>query len=142
METRADSALMLLEQIDQKNISSEKDRACYALLYSQALDKNYIDTADDSLINIAVRYYEKSSDLRGRMLSYYYLGRIKYNGKDYPQSLCVMSKAFDLAEQANDMYWSGRVAEQMANIYDRNYHKSEGVHYAELAYDRLNASGR
>ena len=40
-------------------------RAKYALLRSMALDKNYIDVADDSLINVAVEWYSRRGDADG-----------------------------------------------------------------------------
>ncbi|MBO7279649.1 MAG: hypothetical protein J6V00_00635 [Bacteroidaceae bacterium] len=56
MDEHPDSALILLQRLDTKQLTSADEKALYALLYSQALDKNYIDITDDSLINIAVDY--------------------------------------------------------------------------------------
>ena len=61
MEEYPDSALALLDTL-QSPVSAEEN-ARYALLYSQALDKNYIDVANDSLILIAVNHYENSGDI-------------------------------------------------------------------------------
>ena len=47
-----DSALTILKSIGQADLQTEEHLAHYALLYSQALDKNYIDVTNDSLINI------------------------------------------------------------------------------------------
>lgn len=73
MQSSPDSALMLLQKIDFNSVVGEKARARYALLYSQALDKNFIDLQSDSLINIALDYYmyngsdeEKICDICGR----------------------------------------------------------------------------
>lgn len=43
MQSLPDSALRIIENIDTDDISRRSTRARYALLYSQALDKNYID---------------------------------------------------------------------------------------------------
>ena len=43
MTDPSDSSLVLLESINDGEIRSKANRARYALLYSQALDKNYID---------------------------------------------------------------------------------------------------
>ena len=53
MQSLPDSALRIIENIDTDDISRRSTRARYALLYSQALDKNYIDQTNDSLIRIA-----------------------------------------------------------------------------------------
>ena len=47
MDEQPDSALTLLKQIDGNQILSVSQSARYALLYSQALDKNYIDVTND-----------------------------------------------------------------------------------------------
>ena len=52
MKTSPDSALVLLQKVDLNSVIGKKERAQYALLYSQALDKNFIDLQNDSLINI------------------------------------------------------------------------------------------
>lgn len=44
------SSLEILESIDKDSISMRKQKAKYALLYSMALDKNYIDLQSDSII--------------------------------------------------------------------------------------------
>ena len=54
MNEHPDSALNLLKGIAQSELQTQAHHARYALLYSQALDKNYIDLTNDSLINIAV----------------------------------------------------------------------------------------
>ena len=60
MPQNPDSALFLLGSLNTGNINSQKIRAKYAVVYSQALDKNYIDETNDSLITIAVKYYKKT----------------------------------------------------------------------------------
>ena len=71
MNEHPDSALNLLKGIEQPELQTREHHARYALLYSQALDKNYIDLTSDSLINIAVDYYKDRDDVRAKFLSYY-----------------------------------------------------------------------
>lgn len=59
MSEHPDSAWHILESIDRKALDSRRIRARHALLSSQALDKNYIDVNNDSLIRIAIDYYAK-----------------------------------------------------------------------------------
>lgn len=142
IEERPDSALAILEQIDKTELSTDEEKACYALFLSMALDKNYIDLTNDSIIVIAEDYYRDTDNNHEKMLSYYYHARIFYNAKNYSKSLCLMIKSFDCADESNDYYWKGRIAEQISNIYGANYHGEEAIHYAEIAYDNLKESGR
>ena len=73
MNEYPDSALNLLKGIAQPELQTPAHHARYALLYSQALDKNYIDLTSDSLINIAVDYYKDRDDVRAKFFSFYYI---------------------------------------------------------------------
>lgn len=73
METKPDSALSLLETIDTRRLTS-RENACYALLYTQALDKNNKVIRNDSLIRIAVNYYANHRDALRLAKAKYYLG--------------------------------------------------------------------
>ena len=57
LDTAPDSVLTVLTATDMPRRGEA--RALYALLTVQAQDKNYIDVADDSLIRVATRYYDR-----------------------------------------------------------------------------------
>ncbi|MBP3671480.1 MAG: hypothetical protein J6J06_05910, partial [Bacteroidaceae bacterium] len=141
MTTAPDTALALLDSIDSDRLS-RADNARYALLRSQALDKNYIDVTNDSLINIAVKYYQKHRNPRYEMLAHYYNGRVKYNAQRYAHSIISFHNAQNLAHEQSDSYWLGRIAEQMAIIYDLHFYESESIEYAQISCDRLHESGK
>ena len=58
MQLRPDSALNILKSISPEKLSTRADNAYYALLLTQAQDKNFVVQKDDSLIRIAVHYYD------------------------------------------------------------------------------------
>lgn len=112
-----DSSLTMLKTIESGNIRTERNRARYALLYSQALDKNYIDLTNDSLINIAVDYYCNRNNVRYKFLSLYYSGRIYSNARDYTKAVLAYSDAETLIEELSDDYLSGLLYSQLGDIY-------------------------
>ena len=59
MEEHPDSALALLDTLDRSRLTTREARARHALLYSQALDKNYIELTTDSIIRPAAQYYAR-----------------------------------------------------------------------------------
>lgn len=59
MEDSPETALALLDTMQRSRLVSRKAAARHALLYSQALDKNYIDMTTDSIIRPAVEYYSR-----------------------------------------------------------------------------------
>lgn len=53
IEERPDSALVVLGQINTAELSDKAEKAKYAVLYTQAIDKNFIDERDLKLISEA-----------------------------------------------------------------------------------------
>lgn len=68
MNESPDSAWTLLNTISPDEMGQNRNRAFYALLYTQAQDKTYRDETNDSLINIAVDYYLNTDDVRRKFL--------------------------------------------------------------------------
>ncbi len=142
MVEHPDSALALLQRMDSAALAGDREcRALHALLLSQAMDKNYMDTADDSLISLAVQYYENSRDVRHRMLAHYYHGRILYNAEQYPRSLIATLQAMQDAETLDDKFRLAMSARAISDIYNTTYHAPEAIRYAKLAIDNFKASG-
>ena len=74
MQSRPDSALNILRGISMGELATQVDSAYYALLLTQARDKNYIVQTDDSLICYAVAYYDGANDVRMQAKAHYYWG--------------------------------------------------------------------
>lgn len=144
MDSRPDSSLVLLDSINPDMLGSDENRALYALLYSQARDKNYIDITDDSLISVATRYYAASSDTRRAMFSFYYKACVLFNASDYPHAIISALEAEKLARQLDDKPYLARIEWLMGDIYDCTYNfKEEIIHrgkvstlYKDMGYNR------
>ena len=137
MHTHPDSALALLQSISADSLTDDANRAYHALLLSQALDKNYIDKTDDSLINIAVTYYADKPVTPQQMLAYYYQARIKQNAKAYPEALYSALHAEAIALQLNDHYHLGLIYRLMMECYNRVYNTEKELEYAQLSYEHF-----
>lgn len=135
MSERSDSALYILEHIDSDNLLRRKNKAKYALLYSQALDKNYIDEINDSLILVAVDYYQEHGNEQEQMLAYYYLGRVQYNANAYQSAIISFLQAEEHALRAKDYLYCGLIYRNISNIYNDTYNTAEELKYAQKAYD-------
>ena len=121
MNEHPDSALNLLRTLTFDDFQKEKNRARYALLHSQALDKNYIDVTNDSLISVALEYYKDKDDVRSKFLSYYYMGRVHANGERYLQATSSLMESEQLVEEVGDDYLSGLLYSEMGRIYRLYY---------------------
>ena len=142
MDTYPDSALQLLKTIDSKHLVTKEGKARYALLYSQALDKNYIDVTEDSLINIAVEYYKDKKKYRYySMLSYYYKARVEYNRKSYSQSIVTAAIAEKIAQEIEDYFYLGLIYRCFSDNYNRAFNAVEELRYIKMAYECFKRSG-
>lgn len=93
MSDRPDSALAILEAMDSTHFNSRRQNARYALLKSMALDKNYIDRTDDSLVNVAVNYYRHRCNPAYKFKSYYYQARIYQNADQLDKAMASLVRA-------------------------------------------------
>lgn len=101
---RPDSALVVLESMDRNLLKTEEDRAHHALLHAMALDKNFIDVADDSLARVAVDYYSEHGPEKYHARSLYYLGLAYYYQEEYNKAIVEFTKAEKVAERVDSLY--------------------------------------
>ena len=136
MNEKPDSALIILKSLDKNKGLNDSQNARYALLYSQALDKNYIDETNDSLINIVVEYYSENGTAKEKFLSLYYQGRIYYNAYDYAKSIVAYTKAEQLIVEFEDDFIKGLLYNQLAYVYEQynDYHKALDAYKSAYSY--------
>ena len=110
-------------------------KAKYALLYSIALDKNYIDISSDSIINVALDYYKNMKLSTYRMKSYYYKGRVCFNAKLYPQANIYFNLAEQDASNLSDNLYLGLIYGEMMRVFNISYNFKEELSYAIKSYE-------
>lgn len=102
MNQNPDSALTILSGIDKSSITSDVEKARYALLLSQALDKNYIDTTSFDVLQPAIDYYFEKGTPDEKLTTLYYQGRIFQNRKDLNSAMSCFLKATEYRDMATD----------------------------------------
>ena len=139
MTESPDSALQLLRELPVADMHQAGNRARYALLYSQALDKNYIDETNDSLINIAVDYYRTTDDVFSKFLAFYYLGRVYTNAGESVKAMQAYTEAEQLVDGVKDGYLVGLLYSEFGRIYRQyyDYPKSFEAHQKASQYYEL-----
>lgn len=135
MTEHPDSALSILQEVDEAQLSTKAQQARFALLLSMALDKNYIDIASDSLIRPAVEYYEKHGSDRKKMLTHYYLARIQFTANETAKCLINLTDAEKYAKEVGDHFYLGMIYRLMADAYNTLYCYNEELKYYQLSYD-------
>lgn len=117
MQSSPDSALSFLQKINSKELVSPEDRAYYALLVTQARDKNYILQTDDSLILIAVQYYDSIKNIRMQAKAHYCLGCVLRDKRSYPEALKTFFEAITYARTCADYQLTGYIYNNIASLY-------------------------
>lgn len=120
MESRPDSALTLLDGISAKELKTDTDRAYYALLLTQARDKNYITQTDDSLIQSAISYYNQTSNTEMQARSYYYCGCVYRDLKDEKKAMSNFLTAKTLAKDSKNLLLLSLICNNIGYVFYTN----------------------
>jgi len=102
MYTHPDSALHLLQAIPNPEQLTEQAQADYALLMTQAKSRNRIYATSDSLIRIAVDYYQNSDEMGQKAKTLLYLGDVLMDMERYADATLPLKQAEELMEHVSD----------------------------------------
>lgn len=109
IEHYPDSALHALQVMKLPSLPDNKTYARYCLLLTQALYKNHTPPTNDSLINIAYRYFESGDDSLLKARSCFYYGRF-YEQQQQKETACrFYYDALRAAEHTEDLKLQGQI---------------------------------
>lgn len=126
-----DNALETLRGMDQSSLNTKKLRARFALLYAIALDKNYIDTTDVSVIMPAVNYYKRHGSPDEKLKTHFYLGRIYLNAHRFEKAAYEYALAESEAEKSQDLVQKGLLFMNFSYLYNWIHNNDKQLEYAE-----------
>lgn len=99
---RPDTALLMLKTLPANCLQTRADSAYYALLMTEARDKNFIIQTEDSLIQSALTYYNSTNDIEKRARAYYYSGCVYRDSRKKKEAMTQFLMAEPLAEEAGE----------------------------------------
>lgn len=120
MNDHPDSAYVLIQSINPDDIHGRADKAFYALLYTQAQYKNYDTIRNDSLIDIAVKYYSENPTKDRLTRSYMYKAGALSDMERHKEAIEWLKKAEQVAD-TSDYLMLGLINSQMGTLYQRNF---------------------
>ena len=135
IQERPDSALAVLDSIDRTRLSGRKEKALFSLLNTMALDKNYIDPKEDSLIEPAVRYYSKHGDPDTRLKAFFYKGRISLYNRHYDEAILSYMEGYRYIDKCKDYKYCGFLCEDISRCFLNTYNQDEALRYINIAQD-------
>ena len=140
MDEVPDSVLAVLTAADMPRWGEA--RALYALLTVQAQDKSYVDVADDSLIRVATRYYDRKGLPLRRLQAFYYHGRVYANAGLKHEAMTAYTRAKEFADKVDEPLPVGLLYAQMGVLYGNDYDYPQALEYIENALIHYEKSGK
>ena len=134
-----DSALSVLQNINEDLLHGRSNRNYYNLLLAQAKDKCFIDETEDSVMLSVVNYYSKRKDKEKLFRAYYYLGRIRQNAGRYTESIMSYLDAEQLIDYSDNELQKGLLYAHFGKLYEYQMDFSGALSAYEKAsyyYDR------
>jgi len=138
---RPDSALGTLCAIPSEKLTCRRVKARHSLLYAMALDKNFIDTADVSVVMPAVEYYRKHGSGDEKLKSLYYLAKINKNAGNIRDAIFAAMEARQYSDESEDYKYRGLLSWEMSELMRRSYNHEESFRYDKDAYENFSKGG-
>ena len=127
IHTHADSALVVLQNIQQSSLSNKEEKAKHALLLSMALDKNVIDRTDFEVLQPAIDYYRNHGTATDKLRTLYYEGRIYQNAGQGDLAMKSFIKAREVEGPITDTLTLGNLLVAQATYYYSTYKVKEFI---------------
>lgn len=138
IQCHPDSALMILDSMKVPSPSDKLQYATWCLLITQARDKNFIKHTSDSLINIALNYYEKQDDLVREATALYYGGRVNHDLNNAEEATNYYLRARDVAKNTTDYKLLYLINTHLGTLYAYRGLTDLALKAYENAYDYSN----
>lgn len=142
MNNHPDSALDVLRKINRPSLSSDKMKAKYALLMSQALDKNYIDTTSFDILQPAIDYFLRKGTADEKLRTYYYQGRIYQNRENNDSAMQSFMRGREYCGQASDTLTMANLLVAQGTILYTTYKFDDFIKVNLEAAELYRESGR
>ena len=133
IEKEPGKTLILLDSIQQMEELSEQQQALWCLLYTTVLDRKQIKHTSDSLIQIAVSYYEKNDLPERKMQAYYYYGIVLQDLNDAIQAQDYYLRAYKLGIELERYVFLGRICANLGTLYTYQELCSQASHFQQKA---------
>lgn len=137
MNEKPDSAYLMLKQVESPDLLPKDQNALWCLLYTQAMDKLALPHTSDSLIQVAVDYFENTSSMDRKTQAYYYCGRVFQDLGDALQAQSYYLKAYEVGQDLNDHYLLGRLYTNLGILYTYQELYQPALEFQKKAVDQL-----
>lgn len=117
-------------------LTSQSEKARYALLMSMAMDRAYIDYTSDSLISVALEYYRRYGSADDKLKAYYFHALVFGNRGERETEMEYLVKAEHQVPKASDHTSIGRLYAACSAIYYTMIDNQKSLEYAKKALEQ------
>lgn len=123
MEEQPDSALAILENIDSTQLTTDKEKAMYVLLLTQAEYKNYKQPTVDNRLDFAIDYFKKKNISHDVARGYYYKGMTLFEKGKRIEAAEYLKRGEEIVVKTNDTLQLSKYYESLyqINLHSKNY---------------------
>lgn len=137
MQQHPDSARALLESIPSEKLSSDKSKARYTVLLTEARYKTFEDDTVAGPISKAADYYNGDLKSPYRMKAYYYKSNILYNTKKGGEALINLMHSEKTAFLRQDTLWLGLIHGEIGRNFANMNNPAASIPWLEMAVSEL-----
>lgn len=141
MNDQPENALTALQNIPYPEQLSNQQYALWCLLITQAQDKCYITHDTDSLINIAVRYFDKGDNSYRKAQAYYCQGRVYTDMLLFDKAIVSYLKAEELVQYTTNNDLHAHICNHLGDLYRKNSLLDKSLAYYQKAYSCYELDG-
>ena len=117
LPVRPDSAWQVLQEVSLADLRDEGEQAWYALLQTEAAVRGGHSLSGDSLIRVAVDYYDRKGDVEMQARAHYWAGNAYRRLEEEEQALREYWRAEELAREEGDMQLLGAIYNNWAYLF-------------------------
>lgn len=140
MEDYPDSALIILEELQNPQGLKKSEYCQYYLLYIQAKDKCYKNITSDTLIFDIQKYFVCKNDVERAAVASFYSGRVLQENKKYEDALQTYLNADDYLQQSKNDNLKGLFQAAIGEIYYHQLLTDESIAHVKMALDYFKSS--
>jgi len=127
MHTQPDSTLHILQTLDEQHILHGAQKARFALLYYEALEKNDLAFPNDTLIENAIDYYNSQRDYQRLGLALFYQGKRYLQRDSITKAMFAFLQSEKMLQRYRDEELLGTVNFEMALLYQEQHNYKEAL---------------
>lgn len=137
-------ALSIIDSIPKSELNSDAIRARHTFLKTMASYKAYDQFPSDSLMNIAVQYYERTGDHKKEARIKMYLGISAMYVGEFEKSQSYLLKAYEILSP-EWLSLRGQISESLGELYYHTHHYREAekrIDQACISFTKAKMKGR